>query len=247
MTDLFTTNKSDSYGAADIEVLEGLEPVRRRPGMYIGGTDERALHHLVGEILDNSMDEAVAGYASRIEMRLNGDGSVTIADNGRGIPVDNHPKYPKKSALEVILDHAAFRWKIRWKSLSDIRRPAWRGQLGGQRACPTGCGSKWRATKNCTSSLMHAGTPRHETGKALALSIIRRGTTVCFPPRSGHFRRQGPISSRHGFTKWRVRRRICSGASKFTGHAIRPCWRREEQNACRKEILKVPEWLARLS
>ncbi len=94
---------ADSYSAASIEVLEGLEPVRKRPGMYIGGTDERALHHLVAEILDNSMDEAVAGHASRIEVELLADFSVVIRDNGRGIPVDPHPKFPGKSALEVIL------------------------------------------------------------------------------------------------------------------------------------------------
>src|SRR5690606_23638455 len=93
----------DSYSAPSIEVLEGLEPVRKRPGMYIGGTDERALHHLVAEILDNAMDEAVAGHASRIEVELHGDGSATIRDNGRGIPIDPHPKFPGKSALEVIL------------------------------------------------------------------------------------------------------------------------------------------------
>jgi topoisomerase IV subunit B len=91
------------YDASSIEVLEGLEPVRKRPGMYIGGTDERALHHLVAEVLDNSMDEAVAGHATRIEVELNADYSVTIRDNGRGIPVDPHPKFPGKSALEVIL------------------------------------------------------------------------------------------------------------------------------------------------
>lgn len=91
------------YTADDIEVLEGLEPVRRRPGMYIGGTDERALHHLAAEILDNSMDEAVAGHADRIEMHLNTDGSLAITDNGRGIPIDPHPKFKGKSALEVIL------------------------------------------------------------------------------------------------------------------------------------------------
>jgi topoisomerase-4 subunit B len=104
MADLFSASKGkDSYGAQDIEVLEGLEPVRRRPGMYIGGTDERALHHLVGEILDNSMDEAVAGHASSIEISLGADNSITISDNGRGIPVDDHPKYPGQSALEVIM------------------------------------------------------------------------------------------------------------------------------------------------
>jgi len=94
---------SESYTAADIEVLEGLEPVRRRPGMYIGGTDEKALHHLFAEVIDNSMDEAVAGHASWIEVRLEADGFLSVADNGRGIPVDPHPKFPKKSALEVIM------------------------------------------------------------------------------------------------------------------------------------------------
>ncbi|MFN3847139.1 MAG: DNA topoisomerase IV subunit B [Paracoccaceae bacterium] len=92
-----------AYDASSIEVLEGLEPVRKRPGMYIGGTDERALHHLVAEILDNAMDEAVAGHATRIEIELQTGNTVTIRDNGRGIPVDPHPKFPGKSALEVIL------------------------------------------------------------------------------------------------------------------------------------------------
>ena len=107
MSDLFSNAKKKTaepgYNAEDIEVLEGLEPVRRRPGMYIGGTDDAAMHHLVNEILDNSMDEAVAGYANLIEIHLSKDSSVTISDNGRGIPIDPHPKYPKKSALEVIL------------------------------------------------------------------------------------------------------------------------------------------------
>jgi len=91
------------YTAADIEVLEGLEPVRRRPGMYIGGTDEKALHHLFAEVIDNSMDEAVAGHATWIEVRVEADGFLTVIDNGRGIPVDPHPKFKPKSALEVIL------------------------------------------------------------------------------------------------------------------------------------------------
>jgi len=119
MTDLFSSSEtavtekqsrgrkpvdaSDSYTAADIEVLEGLEPVRRRPGMYIGGTDEKSLHHLFAEIIDNSMDEAVAGHATFIEVRLDADGFLTVSDNGRGIPVDPHPKFKSKSALEVIM------------------------------------------------------------------------------------------------------------------------------------------------
>ena len=108
MADLFNTSAvrkaqpDDTYSAEHIEVLEGLEPVRRRPGMYIGGTDERALHHLAAEIFDNAMDEAVAGHAGRIEIELAADDLLTIRDNGRGIPVDEHPKYPGKSALEVI-------------------------------------------------------------------------------------------------------------------------------------------------
>jgi topoisomerase-4 subunit B len=98
-----TADASDAYTAADIEVLEGLEPVRRRPGMYIGGTDEKALHHLFAEVIDNSMDEAVAGHATWIEVSLGADGFLTVSDNGRGVPVDQHPKYKKKSALEVIM------------------------------------------------------------------------------------------------------------------------------------------------
>ncbi|HWH22901.1 MAG TPA: ATP-binding protein, partial [Allosphingosinicella sp.] len=105
MSDLFSSSvpSSGDYDASSIEVLEGLEPVRRRPGMYIGGTDERALHHLAAEVLDNSMDEAVAGFANRIEIVLEPGNRLTISDNGRGIPVDPHPKFPGKSALEVIL------------------------------------------------------------------------------------------------------------------------------------------------
>ncbi|WP_156839158.1 DNA topoisomerase IV subunit B [Novosphingobium aquimarinum] len=105
--DKLPASGGEAYDGSAIEVLEGLEPVRRRPGMYIGGTDERALHHLAAEVLDNAMDEAVAGHANRIEFTLEAEpgaaGKLTITDNGRGIPVDEHPKYPGKSALEVIL------------------------------------------------------------------------------------------------------------------------------------------------
>ena len=94
---------NSSYTAADIEVLEGLEPVRRRPGMYIGGTDSNALHHLFAEVIDNSMDEAIAGHATRIEVHFGADGYITVTDNGRGIPVENHPKFPGRSTLEIVL------------------------------------------------------------------------------------------------------------------------------------------------
>ena len=103
MNDLFSSKGPDGYSAKDIEVLEGLEPVRRRPGMYIGGTDETAMHHLAAELLDNAMDEAVAGHASFIEVTLEPDNWLTVRDNGRGIPVDPHPKFKNLSALEVIL------------------------------------------------------------------------------------------------------------------------------------------------
>ena len=92
----------EAYGAADIEILEGLEPVRRRPGMYIGGTDSNAYHHLFAEVIDNSMDEAIAGHASRIEVHLGADGYITVTDNGRGIPVEKHPKFPNRSTLEIV-------------------------------------------------------------------------------------------------------------------------------------------------
>src|SRR5690349_14287361 len=107
MNDLFgrggarkgAAGQSEGCSAKDIEVLEGLEPVRRRPGMYIGGTDENALHHLSAEVIDNAMDEAVAGHADRIEVSLEPGNWITVRDNGRGIPVDPHPKFPKLSAL----------------------------------------------------------------------------------------------------------------------------------------------------
>jgi topoisomerase-4 subunit B len=103
LADTAPPSRGGSYSAKDIEVLEGLEPVRRRPGMYIGGVDERALHHLFAEVLDNAMDEAIHGHADRIEVEYFADGTLSVADNGRGIPVDPHPKFPKKSALEVIM------------------------------------------------------------------------------------------------------------------------------------------------
>src|SRR5258708_20671352 len=106
MSDLFsspTSSSPDSYDASAMEAVEGLEPVRRRPGMYIGGTDAGALHHLAGEVIDNGMDEGVAGHASRIEVTLEPGNRLTVSDNGRGMPVDPHPKYPGKSALEVIM------------------------------------------------------------------------------------------------------------------------------------------------
>ena len=96
-------SNTGTYGAKDIEVLEGLEPVRKRPGMYIGGVDERALHHLAVEIIDNAMDEAIAGHAKNIKIELITENYLSVHDDGRGIPTDEHPKFPGKSALEVIV------------------------------------------------------------------------------------------------------------------------------------------------
>lgn len=183
MSDLFENNntaKSNSYGAESIEVLEGLEPVRRRPGMYIGGTDERALHHLVGEILDNAMDEAVAGHANRIEIELNTDGSVTITDNGRGIPVDKHPKFKDKSALEVIFTtlHAGGKFD------SGAYQTA--GGLHGVGSSVVNALSDWMWVEVARDKkLFKQSYSRGKvTSKLENLGSVnnRRGTTVCFHP-----------------------------------------------------------------
>ena len=183
MSDLFkndNTAKSNSYGAEDIEVLEGLEPVRRRPGMYIGGTDERALHHLVGEILDNAMDEAVAGHANRIEIELNVDNSVTITDNGRGIPVEMHPKFKDKSALEVIFTtlHAGGKFD------SGAYQTA--GGLHGVGSSVVNALSDWMWVEVAREKQLYKQSYARGkvTSKLENLGSVnnRRGTTVCFHP-----------------------------------------------------------------
>ena len=170
----------ESYDGSAIEVLEGLEPVRRRPGMYIGGIDERALHHLAAEVLDNAMDEAVAGHANRIEVTLEEGNRLTISDNGRGIPVDEHPKYPGKSALEVILTTLHSGGKFSGKAYATS------GGLHGVGV----------SVVNALSSLTRIEVARNKelyaqefsrglaTGplKALGGTPNRRGTTVTFIP-----------------------------------------------------------------
>jgi topoisomerase-4 subunit B len=123
------SSAESGYTAKHIEVLEGLEPVRRRPGMYIGGTDEKALHHLFAEVIDNAMDEALAGHADWIEVEMEANGFISVTDNGRGIPVDPHPKFKSKSALEVIMCtlHAG-------EGIRDIGWSARGRRLGRQRA-----------------------------------------------------------------------------------------------------------------
>jgi topoisomerase-4 subunit B len=180
--DLFegTPSSSGDYDSSSIEVLEGLEPVRRRPGMYIGGTDDRALHHLAAEVLDNAMDEAVAGHASRIEMRLEAGNRLSIADNGRGIPVDEHPKFPGKSTLEVILSTLHSGGKFSGKAYATS------GGLHGVGV----------SVVNALSSLTRVEVARdkqlfaQEFGKGqtkgpiekLGAAPNRRGTTVTFTP-----------------------------------------------------------------
>jgi topoisomerase-4 subunit B len=179
--DLFENAPSSSkgYTAKDIEVLEGLEPVRRRPGMYIGGTDERALHHLAAEILDNAMDEAVAGHANRIELELEEGDVLTVRDNGRGIPTDPHPKFKSKSALEVIMTtlHAGGKFGGKVYDTS--------GGLHGVGASVVNALSEWMEVDVARDR--HAHKMRFERGKAIgklkdAGAVNRRGTIVSFKP-----------------------------------------------------------------
>lgn len=180
--DLFSGNtaRSESYDASQIEVLEGLEPVRKRPGMYIGGTDERAFHHLASEILDNSMDEAVAGHANRITVELNEDGSITIADNGRGIPIDNHPKFKDKSALEVILTTLHSGGKFSGKAYQTS------GGLHGVGSSVVNALSEWMWVEVARDKQLYKqsfarGIPTSKLEKLGSVNN-RRGTTVSFKP-----------------------------------------------------------------
>src|ERR1700760_284269 len=168
------------YTARDIEVLEGLEPVQRRPGMYIGGTDEKALHHLFAEVIDNAMDEALAGHASFIEVEMEANGFLRVTDNGRGIPVDPHPKFPKKSALEVIMCtlHAGGKFD------SEVYETS--GGLHGVGVSVVNALSERLEVEVARGQQLHAmtferGTPK---GKLQSLGRVanRRGTTVRFKP-----------------------------------------------------------------
>ncbi|MAK99403.1 MAG: DNA topoisomerase IV subunit B [Citromicrobium sp.] len=180
--DLFdgTPTSSGDYDSSSIEVLEGLEPVRRRPGMYIGGTDDRALHHLAAEVLDNSMDEAVAGHASRIEVRLEEGNRLTIADNGRGMPVDEHPKFPGKSTLEVILSTLHSGGKFSGKAYATS------GGLHGVGVSVVNALSEHTRVEVARDKTLYA----QEFSKGQTLGPIetvgaapnRRGTTVSFTP-----------------------------------------------------------------
>jgi topoisomerase-4 subunit B len=212
---------SKGYTAKDIEVLEGLEPVRRRPGMYIGGTDERALHHLAAEILDNAMDEAVAGHATRIEIELRPDDVLVVRDNGRGIPVDPHPKYKNKSALEVIMTtlHAGGKFGGKVYDTS--------GGLHGVGASVVNALSEWMDVEVFRER--HAWRMRFARGLAVgklkdAGAVNRRGTTVSFKPDAQIF------SSDVHFSAKALYRMARSKAYLFRGVEIR--W------SCAPDLLK---------
>ncbi|MEP3685833.1 MAG: ATP-binding protein, partial [Sulfitobacter dubius] len=216
MTDLLSGQEPTDYDASSIEVLEGLEPVRKRPGMYIGGTDERALHHLVAEVLDNSMDEAVAGHANRIEVELNADYSVTIRDNGRGIPIDPHPKFPDKSALEVILCTLHAGGKFSGKAYQTS------GGLHGVGASVVNALSdsmvvQVARNRELFEQRFSRGIPQGPVEK-IGAAPNRRGTTV-------NFHADEQIFGAHRFKPSRLLKMVRSKAYLFSGVEIR--WKSE--------------------
>jgi topoisomerase-4 subunit B len=237
-TDLFDTQSaaSKAYTAKDIEVLEGLEPVRRRPGMYIGGTDERALHHLAAEILDNSMDEAVAGHASRIEMELKPGNILVVSDNGRGIPIDPHPKFKNKTALEVIMTtlHAGGKFDGQAYETS--------GGLHGVGASVVNALSEWMDVEVARDK--HAWKLRFERGHAIGKlkdmgAVNRRGTITSFKP-------DAQIFGHLQFEPARLHRAAKSKAYLFRGVEIR--WKCDPSlitdDTPAEDVLKFPGGLA---
>lgn len=210
--DLLTPVDPSDYDASHIEVLEGLEPVRKRPGMYIGGTDERALHHMVAEVLDNSMDEAVAGHANRIEVELHEDYAVTIRDNGRGIPIDPHPKFPDKSALEVILCTLHAGGKFSGKAYETS------GGLHGVGASVVNALSdsmvvQVARNKELFEQRFSRGIPLGPVAK-IGAAPNRRGTTVTFHA-------DEEIFHKHRFKPARLLKMVRSKAYLFSGVEIR--------------------------
>ena len=210
--DLLTPVDPSDYDARHIEVLEGLEPVRKRPGMYIGGTDERALHHMVAEVLDNSMDEAVAGHANRIEVELHEDFAITIRDNGRGIPIDPHPKFPGKSALEVILCTLHAGGKFSGKAYETS------GGLHGVGASVVNALSdsmvvQVARNKELFEQRFSRGLPLGPVAKVGA-APNRRGTTVTFHA-------DEEIFGKHRFKPARLLKMVRSKAYLFSGVEIR--------------------------
>ncbi len=243
--DLFATAPASSkrgkssYTAKDIEVLEGLEPVRRRPGMYIGGTDEKAMHHIFAEVLDNGMDEAVAGHANRIEVELQADGVLSVTDNGRGIPIDRHPKYKDKSALEVIMTmlHAGGKFG------GDVYETS--GGLHGVGVSVTNALSEFLEVEVVRDRELY--TQRYERGKPkgklkkAGKAPNRRGTKISFKPDAQIF------GEGVAFSPKRVYRMSRSKAYLFAG--VKIAWKcapeliRESDHIPTEEIIHFPNGL----
>jgi len=223
--DLFQVTTKEDYTAKDIEVLEGLEPVRRRPGMYIGGTDDAALHHLAAEILDNAMDEAVAGHASRIEVELAPGNVLTIRDNGRGIPIDPHPKFKDKSALEVIMTTLHAGGKFGGKAYHSS------GGLHGVGGSVVNALSEFLEVEVARDRLLYSQSYSrgHATTGLVSRGAVsnRRGTTVRFKPDEEIF------GAKLHFRPARLFRMARSKAYLFRGVEIR--WK------CAPELLKAGE------
>ncbi len=202
-------DSAHSYSAADIEVLEGLEPVRRRPGMYIGGTDANALHHLFAEVIDNCMDEAIAGHASRIEVHLDEAGFLSVSDNGRGIPVDAHPKFPDKSALEIIMTtlHAGGKFESKAYETS--------GGLHGVGVSVVNALSDELSVEVARDQTLY--TQNYSRGKPLeALQTgpkvhNRRGTTIRFHPDPQIFGARASFSPKRLFAMTRAKAYLFGG------------------------------------
>jgi topoisomerase-4 subunit B len=224
-----SSGKDKSYTARDIEVLEGLEPVRKRPGMYIGGTDERAMHHLVAEVLDNAMDEAVAGHADTIHVELMAGNKVMIRDNGRGIPTDPHPKYKPKSALEIILTtlHSGGKFNSKVYATS--------GGLHGVGVSVVNALSDELVVD--VSRDRQSWTQKFSRGKAVSKlkstgASNRRGTTVTFHP-------DPDIFGKHEFKPERLYAMARSKSYLFKGVEIR--WKCEPKLLGKNSAIPVEE------
>jgi topoisomerase-4 subunit B len=198
-----------SYSAADIEVLEGLEPVRRRPGMYVGGTDTNALHHLFAEVIDNCMDEAIAGHANRIEVHYGADGYLTVIDNGRGIPVENHPKFPGRSTLEIIMTtlHAGGKFDSKAYETS--------GGLHGVGVSVVNALSDDLVVEVARDQMLHR--QQYQRGKPVsAVETVgrvanRRGTSIRFHPDPEIFRDKAQFSAARLFRMTRAKAYLFGG------------------------------------
>jgi len=239
MSTLFDSQKphrTKDYTAKDIEVLDGLEPVRRRPAMYIGGTDDRALHHLVAELLDNAMDEGVAGHASTIEIALLEDGGISVIDNGRGIPVDKHPKHKTKSALEVILTtlHAGGKFSNKVYATA--------GGLHGVGLSVVNALSEKLVVEVVREKILwrqeyRRGAP---TGplKKMGESKNRKGTSVTFYPDETIFQGKAIFSPTLLYQMANSKAYLCSGIEiRWRCHKK---WLQKDNNVPSKETLRFP-------